>query len=49
MFENLTVIAVIVTVLWLAGYGLYLYASGQHTNLYQEVETLKRELERPQK
>ncbi|MCA9958979.1 MAG: hypothetical protein R3E31_24275 [Chloroflexota bacterium] len=44
MFDNLVLIAIVVTVMWLASFGFYLYTSRQHRTLQQEVNALKRRL-----
>ena len=45
MFENLMVIVVIVVVLWLAGFGIYLYATRQQQDLMSQIEDLKKRLD----
>ena len=45
MFENLTVIIVIVVVLWLIGFGVYFYASHQQKDLSNQISNLKEKLD----
>lgn len=44
MFNNLVFIAVVISILWLASFGLYMYTSRQHRDLQQEIEALQRRL-----
>ena len=45
MFENLTLIAVVISILWLASFALYLYSSRQQKDLLQDIDTLQHMLE----
>lgn len=45
MFENLTLLAVGIIVLWVAGLGYYLWVSRRHVALEQAVEALEDRIE----
>ncbi len=45
MFDNLLLIAIGISAIWLVSYGLYLYSSSQHQELQHDVESLERELD----
>lgn len=45
MFENLTLIAVVISILWLASYAVYLYSSRQQNDLLHDIDNLQRKLE----
>ena len=45
MFENFTVIVAIIIVLWLGGFGVYLYTSRQQQDLTTQIDDLKRKLD----
>ncbi len=45
MFDNLVLIAVVVSIFWLASFGLYLYSSNQQKKLQQDVESLQHDLD----
>ena len=45
MFENLTVIIAIVVILWLIGFGVYLYTSRQQKDLSTQINDLKEMLD----
>jgi len=49
MFENLTLVIVIITVLWLGAYAYYLYTSRQQKNIADEVEQLQKKLDEAEK
>ena len=49
MFENLTLVIVIITVLWLGAYAYYLYTSRQQKNIADEVEQLEKRLDEAEK
>jgi uncharacterized membrane-anchored protein YhcB (DUF1043 family) len=42
---NLTLIAIVVTVLWLVSLGLYLHSSRQQRKLQTDIETLQKKLD----
>jgi Tfp pilus assembly protein PilO len=46
--DNLTLLAIIISIFWLAGIGYYLYVSGRQDELSKEVEELKETLEETQ-
>ncbi|MCB0037144.1 MAG: CcmD family protein [Anaerolineales bacterium] len=45
MLENLTAVALVITIAWLALIGYYIYLSQQQTKLEQELDSLKLLLE----
>ena len=45
MFENFMVVVVIIIVLWLIGFGLYLYTSRQQQDLAAQIDSLKEKLD----
>lgn len=45
MLENLTAVALVITLAWLGLIGYYIYLSQQQTELEQELESLKLLLE----
>lgn len=49
MFENLTLVIVLITVLWLGAYAFYLYTSRQQKNIADEVEQLEKRLDEAEK
>jgi uncharacterized membrane protein YphA (DoxX/SURF4 family) len=49
MFENLTLVIIIITVLWLGAYAYYLYTSRQQKNIADEVEQLEKRLDEAEK
>lgn len=48
MFENLMIVAGIAAVLWLSGYGFYLYTSRQQQDIAQEIKALEEMLDVPE-
>lgn len=42
---NLTLIAAIVTILWLASLGFYIYSSRRQRSLQEEIEALRQKLD----
>ncbi len=48
MFENLMIVAGIAAVLWLSGYGFYLYTSRQQRDIAQEIDALEEMLVAPE-
>ena len=44
MFDNLVLIAIVITLMWLASFGIYIYTSRQHQDLQQDVESLRKQL-----
>jgi hypothetical protein len=40
VFENLTVVAVVIIAMWLLAIGLYLYSSRQNKNISQEIDAV---------
>lgn len=44
MFENLMFVAIVVSVLWLASYGIYMYTSRQHQDIAQNIDTIEKML-----
>lgn len=49
MFENLTLVIVLITVLWVGAYAFYLYTSRQQKNLADDVEQLEKRLDEAEK
>jgi preprotein translocase subunit YajC len=45
MFDNLIVVAIIVIVLWLGAMGYYFYVSRQQSELKEEIDKLREELD----
>ncbi|MBK8901807.1 MAG: hypothetical protein IPM53_11525 [Anaerolineaceae bacterium] len=49
MFENLTLVIVLIAVLWLGAFAFYLYTSRQQKNIADEVEQLQKRLDEDEK
>jgi len=47
MFDNYTLVAVIVSILWLGSLGFYLYTSRQHKDLQDKIESVSELLDNP--
>ncbi|MCP4361515.1 MAG: hypothetical protein GY796_26185 [Chloroflexi bacterium] len=45
MFGNLTAVAAIIAVFWIAGFTFYLYTSRQQVNIAQEIDDLEKKLD----
>jgi Na+/H+ antiporter NhaB len=46
--DNLTVLAIIISVFWLAAFGYYMYVSRRQVELSEEVEELREALDESQ-
>lgn len=46
MFENLTLIAIIVIVVWVATLAYFFYTSRQQTHIRNELDELRKQLEK---
>lgn len=49
MFENLTLVIILITILWLGAYAFYLYTSRQQKNIADELEQLQHKLDEDEK
>jgi hypothetical protein len=49
MFENLTVVVVLIVILWLGTYGYYLYTSRQQKEIADDLERLNKKLDEAEK
>lgn len=49
MFENLTLVIVLIAVLWLGAYGYYLYTSRQQEEIADDLERLNKKLDEAEK
>lgn len=49
MFENLTLVVVLIAVLWLGAYGFYLYTSRQQKDIVDDLERLNKKLDEAEK
>jgi hypothetical protein len=49
MFENLTLVIVLIAVLWLGAYGYYLYTSRQQKDIIDDLERLNKKLDETEK
>ena len=49
MFENLTLVVVLIAVLWLGAYGFYLYTSRQQEDIADDLERLNKKLDEAEK
>lgn len=49
MFENLTLVVVLIAVLWLGAYGFYLYTSRQQEDIVDDLERLNKKLDEAEK
>lgn len=49
MFENLTLVVVLIVVLWLGAYGFYLYTSRQQKDIVDDLERLNNKLDEAEK
>jgi hypothetical protein len=49
MFENLTLVIVLIAVLWLGAYGYYLYTSRQQKDIINDLERLNKKLDETEK
>lgn len=49
MFENLTLVIVLIAVLWLGAYGYYLYTSRQQEEIVDDLERLNKKLDEAEK
>ena len=45
MFENLTLVIVLIAVLWFGAYAFYLYTSRQQKNIADEGEQMQKKLD----
>lgn len=45
MVENLTVLAIIITVFWLGALAYYTYTSRQQSDIREDLDTLRRKLD----
>jgi len=45
MFENLTLVIVIIVILWLGAFGFYLYTSRQQKDIMDDLERLNKKLD----
>lgn len=45
MFENLTLLVVIIALFWLGAFGYYLFTSRQQNNIADDIERLNRKLD----
>ena len=46
MFENLTLLIVIIALFWLGAFGYYLYTSRQQNNIADDLERLNKKLDK---
>lgn len=49
MFDNLTLVIVLVAILWLGAYGFYLYTSRQQKEIADDLERLNKKLDEAEK
>ncbi len=49
MFENLTLVVVLIAVLWLGVYGFYLYTSRQQEDIVDDLERLNKKMDEAEK
>ena len=49
MFENLTLVIILIVILWLGAFAYYLYTSRQQKNLADKVEQLEKRLDEAEK
>ena len=49
MFENLTLVIILITILWLGAYGFYLYTSRQQKDIVDDLERLNKKLDEAEK
>ena len=49
MFENLTLVIILIVILWLGAFGYYLYTSRQQNEIVDELEKLNRNLDEAEK
>jgi hypothetical protein len=49
MFENLTVVVVLIVILWLGTYGYYLYTSRQQKEIADDLDRLNKKLDEAEK
>lgn len=46
MFENLTLLIVIIALFWLGAFGYYLYTSRQQNNIADDLDRLNKKLDK---
>ena len=49
MFENLTLLIVLIIILWLGAFGYYLYTSRQQKGIADELDRLQKKLDEDEK
>ncbi|MCA9946172.1 MAG: hypothetical protein H6656_13975 [Ardenticatenaceae bacterium] len=49
MFENLTLVIILIVVFWLGAFGYYLYTSRQQKEIVDELEKLNKKLDESEK
>ena len=49
MFENWTLVVVLIVILWLGAYGYYLYTSRQQGEIVDDLERLNKKLDEAEK
>ena len=49
MFENWTLVVVIIALLWLGAYGFYLYTSRQQQDIVDDLERLNKKMDEAEK
>ena len=49
MFENLTLVIVLIVIFWLGTYGFYLYTSRQQKDIVEDLERLNKKLDAVEK
>ncbi len=49
MFENLTLVIILISILWLGAYGFYLYTSRQQKDIVDDLERLNKKLDEAEK
>ena len=49
MFDNLTLLVIIIVALWVGAFGFYLYTSRQQKDIADELERLQKKLDEDEK
>ena len=49
MFDNLTLLIIIIVALWVGAFGFYLYTSRQQKDIADELERLQKKLDEDEK